>query len=201
MAVDVQEVIQNLNTFYDFNSRSVIHVGAGGGQLILYAGKTERVLAVDNDADAVEKLRQAVAAKDLSGQFNIVCGDFADVEERADVVFFEFCLHEMPDPAAMLVHGLELAPEVLILDHDRESRWAWHACETEKAEVAWKAVEGFQVGKSVGYAIDQVFETHAQLVEKVSCMGETAIERAATFEGKTDFTIPMKYRAALVVGK
>jgi hypothetical protein len=34
VATDVQALIRNLTTFYDFSGKSIIHVGAGGGQLI-----------------------------------------------------------------------------------------------------------------------------------------------------------------------
>lgn len=200
MATDVEALINNLTTFYEFSGKKVIHVGAGGGQLILYARGVGRVLAVDSDAGAVEQLKKAVASEGLGELFDFVLGDFASVNERGDVVFFEFCLHEMDDPAEKVAHALDLAPDVLIIDHDRDSKWAWHACETEKVEVSWLAVEQFEIARSQGFSTTQVFETFAQLIDKISCLGEPAIARAEQFAGATGISIPMLYRVALLKG-
>jgi len=200
MATDMKALIANLTTFYDLTGKKVIHVGAGGGQLVSYARGVDSVLAVDTDADAIEHLRKAVESEGLDDLFDIVHGDFAEVHECGDVVFFEFCLHEMNEPYKMVSHGLELAPEVLVIDHDRESEWAWQACETEKVEKSWSAIERFNVVRSQNYRTTHEFETHAQLIDKISCIGEPALERAKRFEGSTGITIPMKYRIALVTG-
>jgi predicted RNA methylase len=61
MATDIQKIIDNLTVFYDFSGKNVIHVGAGGGQIIAYAHLAKSVLAMDTDADAVEHLRNAVS--------------------------------------------------------------------------------------------------------------------------------------------
>jgi 2-polyprenyl-3-methyl-5-hydroxy-6-metoxy-1,4-benzoquinol methylase len=47
MATDIGAIERNLQSFYDFQDKSVIHVGAGGGQLIGYAAITRSVLAID----------------------------------------------------------------------------------------------------------------------------------------------------------
>lgn len=200
MATDLQAIIHNLTAFHDFAGKSVIHVGAGGGQIVGYARAARKVLAVDCDAAAVERLREAVTEQGLADRFEILLGDFASVNETADVVFFEFCLHEMSEAARQIRHALELAPHVLVLDHDRGSDWSWHACETEKVEVGWSAVELFRIAASRSFETTQVFDTHAQLVAKISCMGQRAVERASRYENQLGIVIPMRYRVALVTG-
>jgi predicted RNA methylase len=200
MAADIRALIRNLTTFYDFAGKHVIHVGAGGGQIIGYAKEVANVIAVDSDAAAVAHLRESVAEQGLAGLFEIVHGEFVSVSERADVVFFEFCLHEMSDAVRQLEHALQLALHVLVLDHDRGSDWAWHACETDKVDVSWHAVEQFYIERSQSFKTTQLFDTHSQLIDKISCQGQPAIERASGFEGKTGIVIPMVYRIALVTG-
>jgi predicted RNA methylase len=200
MATDIHALIRNLTDYYDFRGKRIIHVGAGGGQLVPYARSVGSVLAVDSDAEALDDLKEVIADEGLQDVFDIVHADFATLTEQGDVVLFEFCLHEMNEPAKMVAHGLELAPEVLVIDHERESDWAWHACETEKVDCSWSAVEQFKIERSQSYQTTQEFETHSQLLDKIACLGELAIERAKRFVGETGITIPMTYRIALVTG-
>jgi hypothetical protein len=39
MATDIARILKNLTAFYSFAGKSVIHVGAGAGQLIGYVPK------------------------------------------------------------------------------------------------------------------------------------------------------------------
>ena len=50
MATDLDTILRDIERCYDFGGRSVIHVGAGGGQLIGYARNARSVLGVDTDA-------------------------------------------------------------------------------------------------------------------------------------------------------
>jgi len=47
MAADVRAIVANLAEFYDFGSKVVVDVGAGGGQLVEFARPARRVVAVD----------------------------------------------------------------------------------------------------------------------------------------------------------
>lgn len=60
MATDIGKVIDNLVSVYDFTDKTVVHVGAGGGQLIAYARSALRVIAVDPDAEAGRLARTGV---------------------------------------------------------------------------------------------------------------------------------------------
>ncbi len=44
MAADIAAIMRSIEAFYDFTGKSVIHVGAGGGQFVDYAGRARKVL-------------------------------------------------------------------------------------------------------------------------------------------------------------
>ncbi|MDD4857209.1 MAG: hypothetical protein PHD74_03785 [Candidatus Krumholzibacteria bacterium] len=56
MATDIGKIVENLVSFYDFKGKDVVHVGAGGGQLVGYAHSPRKITAIDNDRSAVERL-------------------------------------------------------------------------------------------------------------------------------------------------
>jgi hypothetical protein len=53
MATDINTIIANLMAFYDFRDKTVISVGAGGGQLIEYGRTAGKIIAVENDPGAM----------------------------------------------------------------------------------------------------------------------------------------------------
>ena len=67
MATDTDAILSNLCSFYDMRDKSVIHVGAGGGQLIGYAFNARSVLAVDPDRIAVSRLETAIQQLNETG--------------------------------------------------------------------------------------------------------------------------------------
>ncbi len=194
MATDIEAVLRNIESCHDFTGKSVIHVGAGGGQFIRYAARARRVLGVDPDAAAVERLKQAIREQGLEGRFNVLRGDILNVGERADVVFFEFCLHEIVDPLTALRHAQTLAPEVLVVDPAVDSRWAWHLCETEKTQRGWAAVERHPLALDRIFQGVQRFRDYAELLARIETLGECVIRRAQEFRDRTDFSIDMPYR-------
>jgi len=198
MAADIQSILRSLVSFYDFSAKSVIHVGAGGGQLIDYAISARSVLAIDSDQDAVATLQQSIHRKQLSDRFKVIHADFGTVAAPADVVFFEFCLHEMLDPSAMLSHAQTLASDVLVIDHLPESPWVWHTCETEMAERSWSAVRQLHPHRTVSLAVDQRFQDYDELRSKVEVLGQQALDRATRFKGARDIVIELKFGIALL---
>jgi SAM-dependent methyltransferase len=198
MATDIEAVLRNVESCYDFSGKSVIHVGAGGGQFVGYAARTRKVLGVDTDPVAVEQLKQVVRARGLQDRFSVQRGDILTVGERADVVFFEFCLHEIVDPVTALRHAQTLAPEVLVVDPTVDSRWAWYLCETEKAQRGWAAVERYPLALDRTFQGVQLFRDHAELLAKIEVLGECVVRRAREFRDRTDFSIDMPYRVALM---
>ncbi|MDD8013676.1 MAG: class I SAM-dependent methyltransferase [Acidobacteriota bacterium] len=198
MATDIKKIIGNLLAFYDFPNKTVISVGAGGGQMVEYGRPARRVFAVDNSREALAALQQRLAGSGLEKKFSLVHCDFSSCDLNADVLAFEFCLHEMPDPAAAIAHARKLAGDILVLDHWPGSEWAFCVSEEEKVARSWEALNSIQPRKTVMYETVQFFKDYEELYRKVLPMGDVSIGRIRPFIGRTDFTIPMSYGFALL---
>lgn len=180
MAADYQKLAEILTRFYDFTDKTVFYVGAGGRQLLDPAVKNRRLIAIDRDAGSLAGLNiEAVAA------------DFEEVRLAGDVVYFEFCLHEMPDPLRALQHARTLAPETVVFDHSPESEWIFLGAEEEQVRRSTAAMIEFGIRRRVTFQTEQRFQEYAELIAKVSPQGELALERARRFEGATGIEIPM----------
>jgi len=198
MATDVALVLANLTAFYDFRDKATVHVGAGGGQFVGYAAHARHVVAVDRDPVAVGNLQMAIAAMGLGARFTVRQEPFESVADRGDVVFFEFCLHEMNDPDAVLRHARPLAPETLVIDHAPDSRWAWYTAETDRTARRWAAVERARIRRERRFAGLQRFPDGEALLQKVQSLGEPAVSRARAHVGPAPIEIAVTYRVALV---
>jgi len=198
MATDYKKIVEDLLAFYDFRDKTVVAVGAGGGQLIEYGRPARKVIAVDNDAPALEKLRENLKAAGLESKFDPVLCDFNRAALTGDAVLFEFCLHELPDPSAALRHAKELAPDVVIFDHGPGSDWAFFTAEENKVLMSWRAVEGHPIRERRFFRAIQAFKTYEELYLKVKGQGETSLGRIEKFRDKIDIAIPMIYEMALI---
>jgi len=198
MATDYRKLVDDLLAFYDFTDKTVIAVGAGGGQLVEYGRAAGKVLAVDNSVPALEKLRESLRAAGLEDKFTPVLGDFFGVDLRADAVLFEFCLHELPDPAAAVERARRMAPAVIVFDHWPGSEWSYLAAEEKKVAAAWAALVRFPVKKKQMHEAVQSFKDYGELYEKVKGQGETSLARIAAFKEIRDIRIPMPYGLALI---
>ncbi|MGZ4886587.1 MAG: class I SAM-dependent methyltransferase [Candidatus Aminicenantales bacterium] len=198
MATDYQQLVANLLTFYNFTDKTVIAVGGGGGQLVEYGRAAGKILAVDNSAPSLEKLRESLKAAGLEEKFTPVLGDFHDVELRADIVLFEFSLHEMADPGAAVERARRLAPAVVVFDHWPGSEWSYVAGEEKKVAASWAALVRFPVKKKQMHEAVQVFKDYEELYEKVKGQGEPSLARIVEFKGLRDIHIPMPYGLALI---
>lgn len=198
MATDIAAIVRHLEAFFDFQDKTVLHIGAGGGQFLGYAVHAARVLGVDPDADAVVRLKAAVLAAGLQDRFHILQADLLTVTETADVVFFEFCLHEMADPAAALRHAHTLAPRILVVDHAPASRWSWYCGEEEKVVESWAAVDASPPTRAARFLGKQAFRNYGELDAKIGMLGEPTLTRIAEFRDQADFEIAMPYRMALL---
>jgi hypothetical protein len=85
---------------------------------------------------------------------------------EADVVYFEFCLHEMNDPCLALTHAQSLAPNPVVFDHSAGSEWAFHAAEDNKVRRSSEAVQNFGTRRRVTRLTVQHFRNHAELAAK-----------------------------------
>ncbi|MBN2093611.1 methyltransferase domain-containing protein [candidate division KSB1 bacterium] len=198
MATDIKEIIQNLLEFYQFDHQSSITVGAGGGQMIEYGRTAKNVFAIDHDQEALEKLKANLINTGLTQKFQLIHSDFFLTHLKGDVVMFEFCLHEMPDPAAALRHAETMAPNILITDHLPGSEWAYIVDEREKVIQSWAALELFAIKKLQKFDTFQFFRDYDELYQKVKVQGENSIQRINCFKDKTHFTIPMSYGFCLI---
>lgn len=198
MATDVARIIQNLIDFYDFTAKEIISVGAGGGQLVEYARGARRVIAVDSDPAAIERLNAALAKAGLASLFETITADFLETTLSADVVLFEFCLHEMADPAAAIAHAKAMAPDVVVIDHAPNSEWSFYTAEAEKIAAEWQAVEAAGTSRRIHHEAIQRFADYAEIFEKLKGLGPPATDRILRFRDAHDFTIAMPYAIALM---
>lgn len=198
MATDTERILERLLAFYEFSGKTVVAVGAGGGQLAGYAATAKRVIAVDRDRAAMEQLREASGRLGLGERFEYWFGDFFACDTPGDVVLFEFCLYEMDDPAAALDKALTLSPEAVIIDHEPGSRWIFYGAEDEKAERSWRAIDTFPVIRRSRDDTEQRFRDYAELREKVRLQGDESFRRIERFRRMSDIVIPMSYALALV---
>jgi predicted RNA methylase len=198
MAADYAKLVARLRTFYDFTAKAVLLVGAGGGQLLDPTVKPKKLIAIDHDRDALSKLESRVAAEGMQDFVDVVCAKFEEVALSGDVVYFEFCLHEMADPVKALVHARNLAPDIVVFDHSAGSAWAFQAAEEEKVRRSSEAMERFRIRRRKTFRTEQTFRDYAEFLAKVSTQGPVAIERAREFIGATAINIPMDCHLALL---
>lgn len=191
MAVGYQPLIDHLRRFYDFAGKTILLVGAGSGRLLNPAVKTSKIIAVDRDAAALARLKTSLHAKGMRARVETVCARFEDVTLPVDVVYFEFCLHEMADPEVALSRARALAPDIVVYDHSAGSEWAFHAAEDEKVCRSCAAIERFGVRRRDHVLFEQRFKTHAELLAKLTPQGPAALRRAQRFAGASSIAIPM----------
>jgi len=201
MPADYQQMIASLLAFYDFEAKTVLDVGGGGGQLIEFGRAAGRVMALDVDPTALERLRESLRKAGLEDKFELIQDDFFKIDLRADVVLFEFCLHEMTDPGAAVERARAMAPDVVVFDHWPGSPWSFVGGEEDKVAASWASLGRFPVKKKQRCETHQVFRDYEQLYERVKDLGRTSLARVAGFQGKTDIRIPMPYGLALLEGR
>jgi len=198
MAADYARLLVQLRSFYDFTAKVVLLVGAGGGQLLDPGVKPKKLIAIDHDREALVKFERRVAAEGMQEFVDIVCAKFEEVTLPGDVVYFEFCLHEMADPMKALVHARTLAPDIVVFDHSPGSAWAFHAAEEEKVRRSSEAMERFGIRRRETFRTEQTFRDYAEFLAKVSTQGPGATERAREFAGAAAIAIPMDCHLALL---
>ncbi len=198
MAADYEQMEQNIRQFYSFSGKKVLGVGAGGGPLTHLVLESRKLIVIDRDPAAIRQWEARVIAEGLQNRVEVIHADFCETSLRGDVVYFEFCLHEMNDPGQALQHALKLAPEVLIFDHLPDSEWAFHAAEEDKVRRSTDALADFACTRQQAFGTEQRFPEYQQLLEKVSCQGEVALRRAERYRGVTRIAIPMTYGLSLL---
>lgn len=198
MATDLIKMIENLLNFYDFDNKTVISIGAGGGHFFEYAYKTKHVIAVDIDVNGIESLRKVLIKEELLEKFTLVHSDFYDFKAEGDLLMFDYCLHEIENTNKAIGHALSMSHKVLINDHWPESEWAYIVDEDEKVRKSWKAINSINTHKITRFDTIQFFNNYAELYQKVKGQGEKTLRRIEKYKEKKDITIPMSYGMALI---
>jgi tRNA G37 N-methylase Trm5 len=193
MAAAIHSILKNILEFADFTDKAVIAVGAGGGQFAEYGRKARRVIAIDFNPAVMAALPEKVAGIGLADRYECLVGDFATCALAADMVFFEFCLHEMADPLQSLARAKCMAPQVVVFDHSPDSPWAYITAEETKVKNAWQAVQIQKPDRVQHFQSLQRFATFAELEAKVISQGEVSLRRIEPYRGRINFTIPMSY--------
>jgi ubiquinone/menaquinone biosynthesis C-methylase UbiE len=166
MAVDRRAIAKNLRRFYDFRTKTVLLVGAGHGHLIEGSDRPKQVIAVDCDHAALRDAREQLFEDGRSSGTDFVCANFEELFIHCDVVYFEFCLHEIVDPRRALGHARSLAPDIVLIDHSRDSEWAFYAEEEEKSLRSWAALQKFLIRRREGHCAEQRFQNYSELATK-----------------------------------
>jgi hypothetical protein len=128
----------------------------------------------------------------------MVHGNFEDVTSRSDVVYFEFCLHEISDPFTALKRARSLAPDVVVFDHSPASEWAFYGAEEEIVRRSSEAMRNFGIRRCSSLRTQQRFRSGGELLSKVAKQGPLAAERAQRYANINNFTIPMICELALL---
>ncbi len=198
MATDYAKLTQNLGRFYDFRGKVVLFIGAGGRQLLDPSTPTRKLIAIDRDADALLELKANIATQGRQDSVEVIGAGFEEITTPGDVVYFEFCLHEMDDPEKALVHAKALAPDLVVYDHSAGSEWSYYAAEEDKVAHSSATMERFGIRRRQMFYAEQRFANLSELIAKVGPQGPLAVERAQRFTGATDIVIPMSYELNLL---
>jgi hypothetical protein len=182
---------ENLRRFYDFTGKTVLLVGAGSGRLLDPSVKTKKLIAIDRDHEALARLKANLIDKGMRARVELVCARFEDVTAPADVVYFEFCLHEMADPRVALSRARSLAPDIVVYDHAPGSEWSFHAAEDDKVRRSAEAVERFGIRRRENFRAEQRFKSHVEFLAKLGAQGPIALLRAQRFASSSNIVIPM----------
>jgi hypothetical protein len=191
LAADYALLTKNLCEFYDFAGKAILLVGAGHGQLLDPAVPVKKLIAVDSNLAALGEFQKQIAATASPTAVEVVHGKFEDVTSQADVVYFEFCLHEISDPFAALKRARSLANDVVVFDHSPASEWVFYGAEEEIVRRSSEAMKNFGIRRSTSFRTVQRFKSSAELLSKVAAQGPLAVERAQRYARVNNFTIAM----------
>ncbi len=198
MATDYAKLSENLRSFYGFGGKVVLYVGAAGRQLLDPATGTKKVIAIDRDVNGLRELKAKVAVQGLQDSIETIAANFEEVTLRADVVYFEFCFHELEDPEKALMHAKSLASDIVVYDHAAGSEWIYYGAEENCVARSSAVMEQFGIRRRQTFQAEQGFADYAELLAKVRPQGPLAIERIQRFVGATSIVIPMSYELNLL---
>jgi hypothetical protein len=198
VATDVRFIAESVCEFYDFDRKSVIAIGAGNERLIEYARRARFVIAVNEHEGALNRLKQQVCEQRLGARFFMFVGKVAAVPFHADVVLFEFSLHEISNPRAALDYARRLAPEMVIIDHAPGSRWSWYAGEDDGIAESWAAVPPSAIRRERTCDAFQRFGNYLDVKFRMRGNGAASQARIAELQNARPIVISMPLRLAVI---
>ena len=193
MVVDKSELAANLRAFYDFQGKSAVCIGAGGGLLLEPASGVARVVAIDRDAEALGRFRAEARTKWAGIPVRFVPRKFESVNPKGDVVYFEFCMHMMKDPRKTLEHARSLAPDIVVIEHLPGSRWVYYWAGEEEVLRTTKALESFGIRRRKRFTAEQRFNDWKALAERLSGQGKESRRRVLELKEAREVRMPMDY--------
>ena len=198
MALDRTRLTANLHNFYDFEGKTVLCIGAGGGQLLDQNVVTAETVLIDRDPQSFSGMSKCEPTHEKQGRVRTVVADFNDVNIQGDVAYFEFCLHEMEDPQRAIEHARKLAADIVIFEHSPASDWVFYSGEEEKVHRCAEALAHFTIRRHRNVYAEQRFKDHLELAAKLSTQGDLANRRAGRLADATNIVIPMRCDLALL---
>lgn len=191
MVVDKSELAANLAKFYDFQGKSAICIGAGGGLLLEPSTGVASVVAIDKDAEALDKFRNESKSRWVGIPIQFVPRRFEEVDFRGDVVYFEFCMYMMEDPQKTLEHARSLAPDIVAIDHLPGSRWVYYWAGEKEVLRSTKALESFGIKRKKRFTAEQRFKDWRALADRLTGLGEESRRRVLELKEAKDVHMPM----------
>lgn len=152
-----------------------------------------KVVAIDSNGQALDNFRSEAKIKWSGVEVDFIPKPFETVQVKGDVVYFEFCLHQMDDPVKSLQLARSLAGDIVVMDHLPGSEWMFIAAEENLVVRSREAIEKFGVRRQETQRIDQKFEDHAQLSGRLSGQGPESEKRIARFKDVKGISIRMDY--------
>jgi hypothetical protein len=193
LVVDRSKLTMELTQFYDFRGKRVLYVGAGGGQLLGPEVGAREVVAIDSNPGSLEEFRKGAKTKWAGTSVQFLPHDFVTIDQRGDVVYFEFCLHEMADPWKALKHAHSLGPDVVVMDHLPQSKWIFYGAEETQVLRSTEAIESFGIRRRESLTTDQQFKDFEELASRMSGQGEVSHQRLLPLKDEVDIRIRMDY--------
>jgi hypothetical protein len=193
MVVDRGELSAKLTRFYDFSGKSALCVGAGGGLLLNPASGVASVVAIDRNAKSLQEFH--VKSKTTWGGIPIrfVPRKFETVDFRGDVVYFEFCMHQMEDPGGVLKHAHSMARDIVVIDHLPGSEWVYYWAGEDVVRRSTKALGSFGIRRRRKFTAEQRFEDWKALAARLSGQGKESRRRVLGLKGTANVRIRMDY--------
>ena len=193
MVVDRNRLTANLTKFYDFKGKYTLYVGACRGQLLGPASGVSKVLAIDSDAESLKGFRSEAQTKWAGIPVRFIPRSFDTVNLKGNVVYFEFCLHQMADPHEALIHAHSLAPDIVVIDHLPKSKWIFYGAEEMRVLRSTKAIVSFGIRCRKRFTAQGRFKDYEELKARLSEQGEMSRQRVLAFEGAKNIRIQMDY--------